>query len=79
MYLTLHYILVLVMRLILHYISLEMPREELIAHNIGLCSGVRAATSLLMSTVLRPYPGSPSSSIPMHTHRNKDFNFLSSP
>ena len=68
------------MRLILHYISsLEMPREELVARNIGLCSGVRATTSLLMSTVLRPHPGSPSSSIPMHTHRNKDFNFLSSP
>ena len=61
------------------YSSLEMPREELVARNIGLCSGVRATTSLLMSTVLRPHPGSPSSSISMHTHRNKDFNFLSSP
>ena len=91
-WLMLHYILVLVIWLMLHYIlvlviwlnyiiysSLEMPREELVARNIGLCSGVRATTSLLMSTVLRPHPGSPSSSIPMHTHRNKDFNFLSSP
>lgn len=56
-----------------------MPQEELTAYNIGLCSGVRAVTSLLISTILRPQPGNPSSSIPMHTHRNKDFNFLSSP
>ena len=53
--------------------------EELAAHNISLCSGVRSATSLLVSTMLRPSPGSPFASVPMHTHRNKDFNFLSSP
>ncbi|XP_019850343.1 PREDICTED: huntingtin-like isoform X2 [Amphimedon queenslandica] len=57
----------------------EMPMEELAAHNISLCSGVRSATSLLVSTMLRPSPGSPLASVPMHTHRNKDFNFLSSP
>lgn len=59
--------------------SIEMPREELIAYNISLCSGVRAATSLLISTILRPSPGNPTASVPMHTHRIKDFNFLSSP
>ena len=65
--------------IIIIIIHLEMPREELAAHNISLCSGVRSATSLLVSTMLRPSAGSPSASVPMHTHRNKDFNFLSSP
>ena len=62
-----------------YYCFIEMPMEELAAHNISLCSGVRSATSLLVSTMLRPSPGSPFASVPMHTHRNKDFNFLSSP
>jgi huntingtin len=59
--------------------SEEMLPEEMVAHSMGLVSGVRGLTSLLMSTILRPSPGNPSSSVPMHTHRNKDFNFLSSP
>ena len=56
-----------------------MPREELLAHIMSLCTGVQSATSLLLSTSLRPESGNPMWSVPIHTHRNKDFNFLSSP
>ena len=57
----------------------EALREEHTAHLTSLCTGVRAATSLLLSTLLRPQAGNPSWSVLLHTHRNKDFNFLSSP
>ena len=54
------------------------PQEEGHAHMINVCAGVQAATSLLLNTTLRPSPGDPVSSIPLHTHRNSDVLFLGS-
>lgn len=56
-----------------------MPVEETVAHTASLCEGVRAVTALLISTMLRPTAGHAPCSVLMHTHRNKDVNFLSSP
>ena len=56
-----------------------MPMEEHMAYNIGLCVALRSTASLLRGIALRPLAGNPIWSIPLHTHRNKDFNFLSSP
>lgn len=38
--------------------------------------GVQAVTSLLLSTLLRPTLGDPTSSVPMHTPRSLDLLFL---
>lgn len=57
----------------------EALREEHTAHLTSLCAGVRAATTLLLNTLLRPQAGNPSWGVLLHTHRNKDFTFLSSP
>ncbi len=57
----------------------EMPLEEHLAHNMSLCVALRSATSVIRGIGLRPHAGNPIWSIPLHTHRNKDFNFLSSP
>ena len=40
--------------------------------------GVQAVTSLLLSTLLRPNLGDPTSSVPMHTYRSNDLLFLGS-
>ena len=54
------------------------PQEEGHAHMINVCAGVQAVTSLLLNANLRPSPGDPISSIPLHTHRNSDVLFLGS-
>ena len=41
-------------------------------------SGLRAVTSLLLGTMLRPVLGNPTSSVPIHTHRNNEMLFLGS-
>ena len=54
------------------------PQEESHAHMLNVCAGVQAVTSLLLGTSLRPSPGDPITSIPLHTHRNSDVLFLGS-
>ena len=52
--------------------------EEGHTHILNVCTGVQSVISLLLSTNLRPAPGDPTSSVPMHTHRNSDVLFLGS-
>lgn len=61
------------------FLLIEMPMEEHLAYNMSLCTALRSAMSLLYSLTLRPVSGNTVWSTPLHTHRNKDFNFLSSP
>jgi len=53
-----------------------MPVEEVYGHTLNMCVGVMGVVSLLLATSLRPLPGNPIASIPMHIHRNRDILFL---